>query len=71
MGHTDSIGPLAHNMRLSNDRAASVASALIAQGIAPDRLQIEGQGPTQPKATNDTLHGRALNRRVELIRTDR
>lgn len=71
VGHTDSIGPLQHNMRLSSDRAASVASALMTRGISAARLQTEGRGPTEPKATNDTLHGRALNRRVELLRTDR
>lgn len=71
VGHTDSIGPLQHNMRLSSDRSASVASALVARGIAASRLQTEGRGPTEPKATNETLHGRALNRRVELLRTDR
>jgi outer membrane protein OmpA-like peptidoglycan-associated protein len=71
VGHTDSIGPLDHNMKLSAARAASVASALTLSGIDPSRLQTDGKGPTQQKATNDTLHGRALNRRVELKRTDR
>ena len=71
MGHTDSIGALEYNMNLSAARAASVASALVGQGIAANRLQTSGKGPTQPKADNKTLHGRALNRRVELVRTDR
>ena len=71
IGHTDSIGTLEYNMNLSAARAASVATALTNQGIAPTRLQTSGKGPTQPKAENNTLHGRSLNRRVELVRTDR
>ena len=70
-GHTDSIGNAVYNQKLSAERAASVASAIVAQGIAPNRIQTGGFGPTQPKGDNATLQGRALNRRVELLRTDR
>ena len=52
-------------------RAKAVAAALIKRGIAGQRLQTAGLGPTQPKGDNSTLQGRALNRRVELVRTDR
>jgi outer membrane protein OmpA-like peptidoglycan-associated protein len=71
VGHTDSIGDAAYNQRLSAERATSVKSRLVGSGIAPDRLETAGAGATQPKAGNETLHDRALNRRVELVRTDR
>lgn len=70
-GHTDSIGDPKYNEKLSAERAASVAAALTRQGVAPNRLQSGGFGETQPKGNNATLDGRALNRRVELLRTDR
>ena len=70
-GHTDSIGDQAYNQKLSAARAKAVADALIKRGIAGRRLQTAGLGSTQPKGDNSTLQGRALNRRVELVRTDR
>ena len=70
-GHTDSIGGEAANLVLSEARAASVKTALVNLGIAPGRLQSAGLGESQPKGDNGTLQGRALNRRVELVRTDR
>jgi len=70
-GHTDSIGNAAYNQKLSAARAKSVADALIKRGIAATRLQTAGLGFTQPKGDNSTLEGRAFNRRVELVRTDR
>jgi outer membrane protein OmpA-like peptidoglycan-associated protein len=56
---------------LSAERAAAVAAALVKQGIAAGRLQTAGFGETQPKGDNASLQCRALNRRVELVRTDR
>lgn len=70
-GHTDSIGDAAYNEKLSAARAASVGSALVNQGVEAGRLATGGFGETQPKGNNATLDGRALNRRVELLRTDR
>jgi outer membrane protein OmpA-like peptidoglycan-associated protein len=71
-GHTDSIGKADYNLRLSQRRADSVRAALVNQhGIAPDRLQTQGLGSSQPKGRNDTLQGRKQNRRVELVRIDR
>jgi len=68
-GHTDNIGGGAHNQALSARRAESVKKALIERyAIAPDRLTTAGFGASQPKAPNDTLEGRALNRRVELVK---
>ena len=65
-GHTDSTGGSDLNQRLSEQRAASVASFLSAQGIAGARLDARGYGPRQPIMSNSTLEGRAANRRVEL-----
>jgi len=68
-GHTDNIGGDAYNLTLSQERAAAVGSALASgYGIRRDRLSSEGFGAGRPKATNDTVEGRALNRRVELCR---
>ena len=59
VGHTD-------NMSLSQRRAQSVASYLIAQGVDGSRLSTRGAGPDQPIASNATPDGRAQNRRVEV-----
>lgn len=67
-GHTDSTGNAAHNLDLSRLRAASVKAALVAAGIAADRLTTDGLGQTVPIASNDTEVGRAQNRRVEVVR---
>lgn len=68
-GHTDSIGGAAFNLGLSNRRAAAVRKALVDRyRVAGNRLVPEGYGLSRPKASNDTLAGRALNRRVELVR---
>lgn len=68
-GHTDSIGGDTYNLDLSKRRAAAVEWALVERyGIAADRLSIAGFGATRPKESNDTLAGRARNRRVELVR---
>ncbi len=70
-GHTDSIGKPDYNQKLSAQRAASVAKAIVGQGINPQRLATGGFGDTKPKGDNATLQGRSLNRRVELLRTDK
>ena len=68
-GHTDNVGGDKHNLDLSQRRAASVINALVARyQISADRLSPMGFGSSKPKATNDTVEGRALNRRVELVR---
>jgi outer membrane protein OmpA-like peptidoglycan-associated protein len=68
-GHTDNIGGDTYNLDLSKRRAASVKQALVSQyNIAPDRLLTGGYGASRPVETNDTLEGRARNRRVELVR---
>ena len=70
-GYTDSIGKPAYNQKLSLARANSLKAALVKLGIAPARLDTAGAGATNPVGSNKTLQGRALNRRVELQRTDR
>ncbi len=70
-GHTDAIGDPSYNQKLSAKRAAAVKNALVKRGIAADRLRTAGYGAENPKGDNATLQGRALNRRVELLRTDR
>jgi outer membrane protein OmpA-like peptidoglycan-associated protein len=68
-GHTDNIGGDAQNLDLSKRRAASVKQALVSRyGIDAKRLATSGYGAGRPKDTNETLQGRALNRRVELTR---
>jgi outer membrane protein OmpA-like peptidoglycan-associated protein len=68
-GHTDNIGGDSYNLDLSRRRAAAVKQALVARyRISPDRLSTDGFGASRPVETNDTLEGRARNRRVELTR---
>jgi outer membrane protein OmpA-like peptidoglycan-associated protein len=65
-GHTDSAGTAAMNMALSQQRADAVRQALIALGVAPERLSARGIGAARPVATNATSAGRRENRRVEV-----
>ena len=58
-------------MKLSDDRAASVRTYLISKGVAEDRMVSQGYGETKPIADNRTKAGRAQNRRVEFVITDR
>jgi OOP family OmpA-OmpF porin len=57
-----------HNKTLSENRAQAVLLALVAQGIAADRLASVGYGQDKPIAVNSTEEGKAKNRRVELIK---
>jgi len=66
-GHTDSVGTLGYNQRLSEDRARSVAGALTANGIPRRQISTRGFGETDPIASNSTAQGRQRNRRVEVI----
>ena len=68
VGHTDNTGTLEHNIRLSQDRAASVVNALVGKhGIAAARLRPYGVASLAPVASNKTEDGKAKNRRVELV----
>jgi OmpA-OmpF porin, OOP family len=69
VGHTDNVGTLESNMKLSQARADAVVQELThAQGIAASRLKSFGNGPYAPVASNDTEDGKAKNRRVELVK---
>lgn len=68
-GHTDNVASDNYNLELSRKRAAAVKAALVSRySIEAGRLTTAGYGEARPKDTNDTLEGRARNRRVELIR---
>ena len=67
-GHTDSRGTRARNMTLSKERAESVKSWLVSNGIESSRIETEGYGPDKPIDTNDTDEGRLRNRRIEFKR---
>lgn len=64
-GHTDSVGRLESNMRLSQARAQSVVSYLIKLGLNAEQFSAMGYGPNQPIADNASAQGRATNRRIE------
>ena len=70
-GHTDDSGVPEANERLSRARAEAVKGALVARGIAADRINTEGMGQEHPIASNDTAEGRAKNRRTEVVVTKR
>jgi outer membrane protein OmpA-like peptidoglycan-associated protein len=63
-GHTDIIGGMTYNIKLSQRRANAVKTYLVNLGIAPARLKPSGFGYTKPVADNSTAMGRQLNRRV-------
>jgi outer membrane protein OmpA-like peptidoglycan-associated protein len=65
-GHTDAVGSLESNQRLSEQRADGVRNYLVDQGVNGQRITSIGFGETRPKASNDTPEGRQLNRRVEI-----
>lgn len=69
VGHTDNIGGVEGNMKLSKDRADAVVQELAqSHGISRERLNGYGCGLFAPVASNDTEEGRARNRRVELVK---
>jgi len=70
-GHTDNVGALDYNQRLSQERADAVVGWLVDNGVESSRLRGRGYGPDQPVADNASETGRALNRRVELVAADR
>jgi OOP family OmpA-OmpF porin len=69
VGHTDNVGTVDNNMKLSLARGESVVKTLITKyGIAADRLKGYGVGSLAPVASNDDENGKAKNRRVELVK---
>ena len=68
VGHTDNVGEIDYNMKLSQARAEAVVRELITKhSVSEDRIKPYGVGPLAPVASNKTEEGRAKNRRVELI----
>ncbi|WP_166417251.1 OmpA family protein [Cochlodiniinecator piscidefendens] len=67
IGHTDNTGDAGYNQNLSTQRANTVASVLLSEGVSSYRVRAFGRGEGQPIASNLTPDGRAQNRRVELI----
>jgi len=70
-GYTDNIGNESANVELSRSRATAVMDALHSMGTPTDRIQAEGYGSQKPIASNATAEGRAENRRVEVLVTNR
>ncbi len=66
VGHTDNIGTMAYNQKLSERRANAVKEYLVSKGVEKNRVYTEGKSFTQPIASNKTAEGRAKNRRVEI-----
>lgn len=69
-GHTDNKGAPAYNKDLSNRRAHSVMKYLIAHGVTIDRLTAVGYGMERPIVDNSSEQNRALNRRVQFVRSE-
>ena len=63
-GHTDDVGSTADNLTLSLQRAITVEQYLVQKGIIIDRVNTQGFGAGRPVASNDSIAGRAANRRV-------
>jgi len=70
-GYTDNVGDPAENLRLSEQRAANVKAQLISLGVEPDRLDAEGYGDAHPVSDNSTEAGRAMNRRISMLITQK
>jgi len=65
-GHTDNTGSADYNMKLSLRRAEALRDYLLGLGVDPAKLEVKGEGMTNPAADNSTPEGRAKNRRVEV-----
>ena len=65
-GHTDFDGTDEYNQSLSERRAESVSDYTMGQGVTSSRFSVIGLGETEPIATNETVEGKQLNRRVEI-----
>lgn len=69
LGHADTAGVEADNLKLSQDRASSVAAIFHMSGLQRDRLGMRGLGGLMPRAANDSVEGRKQNRRIEILMT--
>lgn len=68
-GHTDIVGDFDANVELSRNRVNAVKRYVVSKGIAADRIETVGYGPSRPINTNKSLKERPENRRVELLIT--
>jgi OOP family OmpA-OmpF porin len=69
VGHTDNVGTLENNMKLSEERALSVTNALVSNyKVNAAQIISKGVGPLSPLASNKTEEGKRLNRRVEMVK---
>jgi len=66
-GHTDNVGGLEFNQRLSEERANAVRTFLVEQGVRLENIESHGVGMSEPVASNSTREGRQMNRRVDLV----
>ena len=66
VGHTDNVGSVQYNQKLSEERAHSVAQYLETKRVNPVRMALSGRGEEQPVASNASEPGRQANRRVEI-----
>lgn len=66
VGHTDSVGSVAYNQKLSERRAASAKDYLVSRGIPADQIDARGEGKLNPRYPNDTAENRQRNRRVDV-----
>ena len=66
-GYTDNVGSDSMNQRLSENRADSVRTYLVQEGVGASSVTAKGFGNTFPTASNDSSSGRQQNRRVELL----
>ncbi|HWC97407.1 MAG TPA: OmpA family protein, partial [Candidatus Sulfopaludibacter sp.] len=66
-GHTDAIGTDDYNQTLSEERAGSVRTYMVSQGVPAETVTAVGMGKADPVATNDTAAGRQQNRRVDMV----
>lgn len=71
LGHVDATGAAPASQALTKERAQSIASIFSLSGLKQDRLMLRGMGDMMPRAANDSTQGRALNRRMEIMFTQR
>jgi outer membrane protein OmpA-like peptidoglycan-associated protein len=70
-GYTDNTGSPDQNLKLSTDRANNVMAELVRLGVSQDRLDARGYGQDHPVADNSTEEGRAKNRRISMLVTQK